>query len=191
MPLSKLSQPLLYFLGGSFSLPPVLALLRHHLASPACPLPEVKRSSRKDRLRSEFDPEPTSADQLLCVAKVLYRPSTVPPARVSTQLRPDQGVKQIYPRGVFVSGLTRVRTRSIKSCASALSERFFKVMMAIGCRILGSSTGSALSEGCRRGSLSENAGMMVRKRPVASISLRRFTEVALTVSRGNGSPLAR
>src|SRR5262245_24888889 len=34
---------------------PVVALLRHHEARPSCPLPAVKRSCRKHRLRSESD----------------------------------------------------------------------------------------------------------------------------------------
>src|SRR5215813_4615315 len=38
---------------------PVVALLRHHEATPSCPLPGVKRSCRKHRLRSECDPTRT------------------------------------------------------------------------------------------------------------------------------------
>ena len=40
--------------------------------------------------------------------------------------------KQIYPRGALVSGLTIARTRSMKSCASGLSGRFFNLMIATG-----------------------------------------------------------
>ena len=40
---------------------PVMALLRHHEATPSCLLPGVKRSCRKHRLRSESDPKQTSA----------------------------------------------------------------------------------------------------------------------------------
>jgi hypothetical protein len=39
---------------------PALALLRHHEVTPSCPLPGVKRSCRKHRLRSESDPERSS-----------------------------------------------------------------------------------------------------------------------------------
>src|SRR5262245_24479642 len=38
----------------------VLALLRHHEATSSGPLSRVKRSCRKHRLRSEFDPQATS-----------------------------------------------------------------------------------------------------------------------------------
>jgi hypothetical protein len=42
----------------------------------------------------------------------------------------------------------------MKSCASGLSEQYFKVMIAIGIRVLGSSN-RTLSGGCLRGSLTE------------------------------------
>jgi hypothetical protein len=35
--------------------------------------------------------------------------------------------------------LVKVRSLSMKSCASGLSERFFKVMIATGIRVLGNS----------------------------------------------------
>src|SRR5262249_23168085 len=46
---------------GFAVLGPQMALLRHHEASPACPVSGVKRSYQKHWLRSEFDPEPTSS----------------------------------------------------------------------------------------------------------------------------------
>jgi hypothetical protein len=48
---------------------------------------------------------------------------------------------------VCAMGLAMARTVSIKSCASGVSIRFFKVTIPIGIRVLGSVTGSALSGG--------------------------------------------
>ena len=90
---------------------------------------------------------------------------------------------------LFASGFTNSRTDSMNICATGLSDRFFKVVMPTGCRMLGSLTGSALSPGCFRGRRSEKLTTTVRKRSVASSSFRRIMEVASTVSRG-GSRLS-
>src|SRR5215510_5461084 len=57
---------------GTFALRcirPLLALLRHYEAIPSCTLRGVKRSRRKHRLRSEFDPIQTWAANLCCDAQ--------------------------------------------------------------------------------------------------------------------------
>src|SRR5262249_27750399 len=89
------------------------------------------------------------------------------------------------------SGLVNACTRSMKSRARGLGDRFFRVTIATGMRVSGNSTGKALSHGCLRGSLSENPGSTERNLPFESNSLRRLVDTDETVSRGGASPQAR
>ena len=60
----------------------------------------------------------------------------------------------------------------MKSCATGLSVRFFRVTIPIGTRAIGSSTGKILISGRLVGNLNAEAGKIVRKRPVASRLIR-------------------
>ena len=93
--------------------------------------------------------------------------------------------------GTFATGFVMARTCSMKSCAAPLSVRFFNVVIAIGIRVSGNSTGKTRSEGRRRGSLSWKLERIARKRPVESSSLRRLMDTVETVSRGAARPSAR
>jgi hypothetical protein len=61
----------------------LLALLRHHEASPSCLLLGVKRSCRKHRLRSEFDPKATSKHKKTGAAD-----NVVPEDEIAVAVRP-------------------------------------------------------------------------------------------------------
>jgi hypothetical protein len=89
------------------------------------------------------------------------------------------------------SGFATVRTFSMKSCASGLGARFFKVIIATGWRVPGNSTGKALSPGLLLGGRNEKRGTTVRKRLVATSLLRRVRDRVMRVVRGGSIPLAR
>jgi len=84
-----------------------------------------------------------------------------------------------------------VRTFSMKSCASGLSARFFKVIIATGCWVPGNSTGNALIPGLLLGGRNEKLGTTVRKRLVATSLLRMVRDRVTTAGRGGSMPLAR
>jgi hypothetical protein len=79
----------------------------------------------------------------------------------------------------------------MNTCASGLGVRFFKVIIAIGCRVPGNSTGNALSPGLLLGGRNEKLGTTVRKRLVATSLLRMLRDWVMTVVRGGSIPLAR
>ena len=72
----------------------------------------------------------------------------------------------------------------MKSRATGLSARFFRVTISFGTRAIGSSTGKILSSERREGNLNADAGKIVRKGPVASRLVRTSGGVATTVGRG-------
>ena len=72
----------------------------------------------------------------------------------------------------------------MKSFATGLSVRFFRVTMPTGTRAIGSSTGKTLSSGRLVGNLNAEAGKIVRKRPVARRLIRTSGGTVTTVTRG-------
>ena len=91
----------------------------------------------------------------------------------------------------FANGLATSRAHSMKSRATGLSVRPFRVMIRVGRRVADKSTGNTLSEGCLVGKCSCDSWSTVRKCPVASKVLRKGTELVVTVARGTSSPFAR
>jgi hypothetical protein len=82
------------------------------------------------------------------------------------------------------------RANEMKSSATGLSARSFRVTIPIGLPTAGMSTGRDLIS-FPPASLNTEAGSMVRKRPLASNALRAGIEVATNAARGTSSPLAR
>ena len=64
----------------------------------------------------------------------------------------------------------------MKSWATGLSVRFFRVTIPIGTRATGSSTGKTLTSWRLVGNLNAEIGKIVRKRPVASRLIRSREE---------------
>src|SRR5262245_50069027 len=80
-------------------------------------------------------------------------------------------------------GFETSRAVSMKSCATGLSVRFFRVMIPIGTRAYCNSTGKTLIPG-RFESFNIEIGAIVSKRPVATRLSRTPAEAAKTVVRG-------
>ena len=88
-------------------------------------------------------------------------------------------------------GFVMARIFSINNCASGVSTRFFKVIIPIAIRVVGSATGNALSGGYLPGTFSMKLGSTVRKRPVARRSFFMYSDRVITVARGGSCPPAR
>src|SRR5438876_9929940 len=84
----------------------------------------------------------------------------------------------------FASGLATARAQSMKSRATGLSVRFFRVTIPFGRRAIGSSTGKALISERLVGNLNAEAGKIVTKRPVAKRLTRIWGASVTTVTRG-------
>src|SRR5215468_2640444 len=82
----------------------------------------------------------------------------------------------------LASGLAASRACWMKSFATGLSVRFFRVTIAAGTRAMGSSTGRTFSSG--RLVRNSNEFAIVRKRPVASRLIRTSGELVTSVARG-------
>jgi hypothetical protein len=72
----------------------------------------------------------------------------------------------------------------MKSLATGLSARSFRVMIPFGTRRIGSSTGRTFRSGRRVGNLNEDVGKIDRKRPVARRLIRTSGVGETTVVRG-------
>src|SRR5262249_49653803 len=83
----------------------------------------------------------------------------------------------------LASGFATSRAVSMKSCATGLSVRFFRVTIPIGTRAYCSLTGKTLISG-RLENLNIEIGMIVRKRPVATRLSRTPARAANTAVRG-------
>src|SRR5262245_42443880 len=92
---------------------------------------------------------------------------------------------------LFASGFTTSRAHSIKSCATGLSVRPFRVLISVGHGVVGKSMGNALRERCLRGKCNSDSGSTARRRPASSKILRRWLEAVVTIARGASSPFAR
>jgi hypothetical protein len=68
----------------------------------------------------------------------------------------------------------------MKSCATGLIVRFFRVMIPICMSAIGGSTGRTLISGCLVGNLYTDAWNIVMKRPAAT-SLIRAWALSLTI----------
>ena len=84
----------------------------------------------------------------------------------------------------FARGLATSRAWSMKSFATGLSVRFFRVTMPTGTRVIGSVTGKTLSSGRAVGNLNAEAGTIVRKSPLARRLVRTSGGTVTTVTRG-------
>jgi hypothetical protein len=73
---------------------------------------------------------------------------------------------------------------SMKSCATRVRVRFFKVTTPLGTLFIGSSTGNTFSSGAFNRKLQYGSRKIVRKRPVAKRLMRTSVESAMTVVRG-------
>lgn len=65
----------------------------------------------------------------------------------------------------FASGLAISRAQSMKSCATGLSARFFRVTITFCTWAMGSSTGKTLISERMVGNVNTEAGKIVTKRP--------------------------
>ena len=79
----------------------------------------------------------------------------------------------------------------MNSCATGLSDRFFKVITPMGRRVVGMSIGKILIAAFLGWNLNIERGRAVRKRPVATSRMRAGTEDVTTLARGTSRPLAR
>src|SRR5882724_12585701 len=84
--------------------------------------------------------------------------------------------------------LATSRVQPMKTWATGLSARFFRLMIPIGRRVVGSSIGSALIVGWVVGNFSTVAASIVKKCPVARRLLRILKVCVTTVARGGSSP---
>src|ERR1700716_3399058 len=84
----------------------------------------------------------------------------------------------------FATGFSTSRAQSMKSCATGLRARFFRVTIPLGGRAIGSSTGRALISERLVGNRNAEAGKIVTKRPVARRLIRTWGESVTTVVRG-------
>src|SRR5882757_1378993 len=84
----------------------------------------------------------------------------------------------------FASGFATSRACSMKSVATGLSVRFFRVMTPIGVSAIRGSTGKALISGCRVGNRNADACKIVRNLPVAARLMRVVAESVTTAARG-------
>ena len=75
-------------------------------------------------------------------------------------------------RRVLLKGFAASRALSMKSFATGLSVRFFRVTIPTGTRTIGNSMGKTLSSGRLVGNLNEEAAKIPRKRPVARSVIR-------------------
>src|SRR5215510_14015523 len=91
----------------------------------------------------------------------------------------------------FNNGFTTSRAHSMKSCATGVGVRFFKVIIPTGNFATGKSTGTGLSDNLLAPKCIRVLGRIVRKRPVASSALRATIERVLTTLRGASRPFAR
>jgi len=72
------------------------------------------------------------------------------------------------PYGATAHDLASSRACSMKTCATELSVRFFRVTIPVRTRAFGSAIGKTLSAGRLLGNFNADAGKIVTKRPVAS-----------------------
>jgi len=72
----------------------------------------------------------------------------------------------------------------MKSFATGLSVRFFRVTIPTGVRAMGSSTGRTFSSGRLVGNLNIEETTIVRKCPVAARPIRISGELVTAVARG-------
>src|SRR4051812_13827992 len=109
----------------------------------------------------------------------------------------DLGKRDLAPssRCSYHFPLARVlaisRTCLMKSSATGLSLRFFRVMIPFGTRAIGSSTGRTFRSDRGVGNLNEEVGKIEIKRPVARRLNRTSGVGEITVMRGGSSPQAR
>src|SRR3979490_3462035 len=99
------------------------------------------------------------------------------------ELREGPNRKWGYPFP-FDSGFAISRACSMKSFATGLSVRFFRVTMLLRTRAIGSSTGKTLNSGRLVGNFNAEAGKIVMKRPVARRFTRTWGESVTTLARG-------
>src|SRR5262249_39066589 len=90
------------------------------------------------------------------------------------------GVIHFRFAGVFATS----RAQSMKSCATGLSARVFRVTIPFGTRAFGRRTGKTLISERMAGNLNAEAGRIVTKRPVASRLMRAWGESVTTAVRG-------
>src|SRR5215204_3348630 len=76
------------------------------------------------------------------------------------------------------------RAQSMKSCATGLSVRFFRVTITFWTCAIGSSTGKIFISERMVGNINTEAGKIVTKRPVAKRLILTSGESAITVVRG-------
>src|SRR5436190_23487452 len=84
----------------------------------------------------------------------------------------------------FARGLAPSRAQSMKSLATGLSARFFRVTIPFGRRAVGSSTGKILSSERLARNLNAEAGKIVTKRPVANRLMRICGQSVTTLTLG-------
>jgi len=82
------------------------------------------------------------------------------------------------------NGFATWRAYSIKSLATGLSVRFFRVTIPVGTQAAGSSTGRILISERLDRNFNADAGKIVRKRPVAKSLIRASGEMVTTVTCG-------
>ena len=93
-----------------------------------------------------------------------------------------------YGRGVFhflfARGFATARAFSMKSRATGLSVRFFRVTIPTGTGAIARSTGKTLISGRLEGNLNMDGEQTVRKRPVAKRLIRTKVGAMTAVARG-------
>jgi len=100
-------------------------------------------------------------------------------------------VHTLRPCGRPAIDFATSRAQAMKSWATGLSVRFFRVRIPTGLPPVGMLMGKALISGFPAENLNTEAGTIVRKRPLASRALRAGMEEVTSAARGRSSPLAR
>src|SRR5262249_22116602 len=84
----------------------------------------------------------------------------------------------------FARSFATSRACSMKSRATGLSVRLFRVTTPLGTRVVDSSTGKTLSSGRLMENFNVEAGKTVRNRPVTRRLIRTCGESVIAVARG-------
>jgi hypothetical protein len=84
----------------------------------------------------------------------------------------------------FARGFATSRAVSMKSCATGLIVRFFRVTTPTGMSAIAGLTGKTLISGCWLEKRNIDACSIVRKRPAATRLIRAWALSVVTVARG-------